>query len=69
MLSNILIKNFSHADKNNQEFPDRRGFFTGHRIPLELFGEETLRHIELIEEAKEKNSEGRFFYFSTFVDW
>jgi hypothetical protein len=45
------------ADKNNQEFPDRRGFFTGHRIPLELFGEETLRHIELIEEAKEKNSE------------
>jgi len=30
------------------DFPDRRGFFTGHRIPLELFPEETLRYIELI---------------------
>merc|ERR1712223_2019999 len=30
------------------DFPDRRGFFTGHRIPLELFPEETLRNIELI---------------------
>ena len=24
-------------------FPDRRGFFTGHRIPLELFPVDTLR--------------------------
>jgi len=45
------------ADKSNSEFPDRRGFFTGHRIPLELFGEETLRHIELIEDTNEKTSE------------
>jgi len=46
-----------NADENASDFPDRRGFFTGHRIPLELFGEETLRHIELIEETKDKNSE------------
>ena len=45
---------------NLQEFPDRRGFFTGHRIPLELFGEDTLRHIQLIGDVKkEKNAEGR----------
>ena len=29
------------------DFPDRRGFFTGHRIPLELFPQDTLRRIEL----------------------
>jgi len=36
------------------DFPDRRGFFTGHRIPLELFPEETLRNIELIGETTPK---------------
>merc|ERR1712223_1454155 len=45
------------ADKDASDFPNRRGFFTGHRIPLELFGEETLRHIELLEDTNEKNSE------------
>lgn len=39
------------------DFPDRRGFFTGHRIPLELFSEETLRHIDLIGETTEKPNE------------
>ena len=29
------------------DFPNRRGFFTGHRIPLELFPQDTLRRIEL----------------------
>ena len=33
--------------EENDDFPDRRGFFTGHRIPLELFGADTLRRIEL----------------------
>jgi len=39
---------------SEDDFPDRRGFFTGHRIPLELFPEETLRNIELIGETTEK---------------
>jgi len=38
------------------EFPDRRGFFTGHRIPLELFPQDTLRRIELTSDEDE--SEG-----------
>merc|ERR1712223_575952 len=42
----------SHNSEAN--FPDRRGFFTGHRIPLELFPEETLRNIELIGETTPK---------------
>jgi len=45
------------SNKDESEFPDRRGFFTGHRIPLELFGDETLRHIELIGEVKNTESE------------
>ena len=32
-------------------FPDREGFFTGHRIPLELFPDDTLRRIELTSET------------------
>jgi len=42
----------SHDSEAN--FPDRRGFFTGHRIPLELFPEETLRNIELFGETTPK---------------
>lgn len=45
------------ADKHSTDFPDRRGFFTGHRIPLELFGEETLRHIELIGDKETKENQ------------
>lgn len=44
-------------DKNGSEFPDRRGFFTGHRIPLELFPQETLRNIDLVGEEEEKESQ------------
>ena len=29
-------------------FPDRRGFVTGHRIPLELFPKETIRNLDLV---------------------
>ena len=39
---------------SDADFPNRRGFFTGHRIPLELFPEETLRNIELIGETTPK---------------
>jgi len=56
-IENLEQQTHLNADKDASDFPDRRGFFTGHRIPLELFGEETLRHIELLEETKEKNSE------------
>jgi len=38
------------------DFPNRRGFFTGHRIPLELFPQDTLRRIELTSD--EDDSEG-----------
>jgi len=38
------------------DFPDRRGFFTGHRIPLELFPQDTLRRIELTSD--EDDGEG-----------
>ena len=48
----------SEPTSDKPDFPDRRGFFTGHRIPLELFPEDTLRHIELIEEKKEQKPEG-----------
>jgi len=61
--SNASIINATNSDVNEPtsekpNFPDRRGFFTGHRIPLELFPEDTLRHIELIEEKKEQKPEG-----------
>ena len=36
--------------EEEEEFPDRQGFITGHRIPLELFGADTLRRIELLGE-------------------
>ena len=49
---------FAEPTSEKPNFPDRRGFFTGHRIPLELFPEDTLRHIELIEEKKEQKPEG-----------
>ena len=29
-------------------FPDRRGFITGHRIPLELFSKETIRRLKSV---------------------
>ncbi len=29
------------SSESEESFPDRRGFFTGHRIPVELFGEKT----------------------------
>ncbi len=29
------------SSSSSSSFPDREGFFTGHRIPIELFGEET----------------------------
>jgi len=44
-------------DETTSQFPDRRGFFTGHRIPLELFPQETLRNIELVGEQVEKESQ------------
>ncbi len=28
-------------------FPDREGFITGHRIPLELFPKETIKHLKV----------------------
>jgi len=34
--------------EEKEEFPDRDGFITGHRIPLELFPQETLERIDLI---------------------
>jgi len=61
--SNAIIINATNSEvkeptSEKPNFPDRRGFFTGHRIPLELFPEDTLRHIELIEEKKEQKPEG-----------
>lgn len=61
--SNTSIINATNSEvkkptSEKPDFPDRRGFFTGHRIPLELFPEDTLRHIELIEEKKEQKPEG-----------
>jgi len=64
-----IVEDHQNADSSNEDqtqrtshnsesdFPDRRGFFTGHRIPLELFPEETLKHIELIGETTAKPSE------------
>ena len=59
-LQNYILKctKFAEPTSEKPDFPDRRGFFTGHRIPLELFPEDTLRHIELIEEQKEQKPEG-----------
>jgi len=54
--SKPLIPN-KEANEKVSDFPDRRGFFTGHRIPLELFSEETLRNIELVGDQEEKESE------------
>jgi hypothetical protein len=61
--SNASVTNATNSEvkeptSEKPNFPDRRGFFTGHRIPLELFPEDTLRHIELIEEKKEQKPEG-----------
>jgi len=55
----FIDKEQTDVDTGNDgsDFPDRRGFFTGHRIPLELFGEETLRHIELIDDTNDKSGE------------
>lgn len=51
------------------EFPDRRGFVTGHRIPLELFGADTLRRIELLEdEDTSNNEESGQRHLSAYVD-
>ena len=43
------VEDFEVKDVGRDEipFPDREGFFTGHRIPLELFPDDTLRRIEL----------------------
>ena len=59
-LQNYILKCTKCLEPTSEkpDFPDRRGFFTGHRIPLELFPEDTLRHIELIEEKKEQKPEG-----------
>jgi len=46
-----VIEKATEEDKSEEgHFPDRRGFVTGHRIPLELFSEDTLRRIELLED-------------------
>ena len=29
-------------------FPDRQGFITGHRIPLELFSKETIKRLKAV---------------------
>merc|ERR1712038_613875 len=42
-----------------KESHDRRGFVTGHRIPLELFGKDTLRRIELLEDVEQPAAPAR----------
>ena len=37
-----------HAPVTKDSFPDRRGFVTGHRIPLELFPKETINRLKAV---------------------
>ena len=47
-VENVEVKDVGRVEI---PFPDREGFFTGHRIPLELFPDDTLRRIELTSET------------------
>ena len=49
-------------------FPDREGFITGHRIPLELFSQETRERIqeEVKQQAPKKSTEDLYLDASQF---
>ena len=37
-----------NSTKPKDIFPDRQGFITGHRIPLELFSKETIKRLKAV---------------------
>ena len=45
-------------------FPDRSGFFTGHRIPLELFSKATIQRLMTVSHFQKKKGIFCFVYFS-----
>ena len=61
----------SEAPITKDIFPDRQGFVTGHRIPLELFSKETIQSLKPVSNLKKKPHTVRnlhsLFKNSTFI--
>ena len=45
-LNSVLDQVEDEAPITKDIFPDRQGFVTGHRIPLELFSKETIQRLK-----------------------
>ena len=67
------IQDGSEAPITKDIFPDRQGFVTGHRIPLELFSKETIQSLKpvsyfIITDRSASGVEFKFFFFAIKVE-
>ena len=62
-LNSVLDESGTEAPITKDIFPDRQGFVTGHRIPLELFSKETIQRLKPVSCSLFQVHYNLFLYF------
>merc|ERR1711899_333534 len=64
-LNSVLLDDSTEAPITKDVFPDRKDFITGHRIPLELFSQETIDSLDT-HQAHTANKPNKYVDASNF---